>query len=374
MGNLDKLFHPFIATDAKKNWTSFSSPRMEYFGEDIPGVKFYTGFLVAVKEGYMDIPHIHDGADNFFVLTGASLDNIFDAEFEVNMFMGDSPTSMEMYKITKPSIVRVPAGVWHCPLYYKKVVRGVNTIMWYVGESTGRVYPRVGADGKDEIYYEKDNWTHPCKKDPDKLCTYCGLCFNQTEEHIKDYMAPFFKNMASTTKYKDCIMELRADYHKLGDAVICPRAVFKGSSELKNADRQFSFNIVTKPCILGDAEPVSNGQVAEFLWFSGTDTVDPWGTFDAEIEVMLGESPDRMERVVFDKPGVVAIPPGTWRGTVSILRAGQPVCFIPFYPHTKDRYRITRKFVNGEEFLAYADETTIKAPNAGDELYLQMKR
>lgn len=374
MSDLDKLFHPFIATDAKKNWEGYTSPRMDYFGKDIPGVDFNAGFLVAVKEGYMDIPHIHDGADNFFIFTGADLENIFESEFEVDMFMGDSPSSMEMYKITKPSVVRVPAGVWHCPVYYKNIVRGINTMMWYSGQSTGRVYPRVGADGKEEIYYEKDNWVKPCVKDPDRLCTYCGLCFNQSIEHVRNYMKPFYEKMASTQKYKNCVVELKPDHHKLGDAVVSPRAVLNGAADMEGIDRQFSFNVITKPCALGDNEPVSNGQVAEFLWFSGADTVDPWNTFDAEIEVMLGEDPDHMEKVVFDKPGVVGVPPGIWRGAVTVKRAGKPVCFIPWYPHTKGRYKITRKYAGGEAFLAYSDETTIKTPGAGDELYLQMKR
>jgi hypothetical protein len=167
---------------------------------------------------------------------------------------------------------------------------------------------------------------------------------------------------------------LRRDYHKLGGAVMNPRAVFKGKEDMPDTDRQFSFNIITEPCTLGDDEPVSNGQVAEFLWFSGADAVDPWNSFDAEIEVTLGEDPDNMQKVTFDKPGVVAVPPGTWRGAVTVKRAGKPVCFIPWYQHNKERFRITRKIADGKTFLAYDDETTIKEPTAGDELFMQIKR
>lgn len=370
MSQLDELFHPFIATDAKKNWDGYTSPRMDYFGGDIPGVRFNAGFLVATKPGYMDIPHIHDGADNFFILTGPDLSDVFHSEFEVNLFLGDSPTAMEMYRITKPSIVRVPAGVWHCPLFYKDVKGGINTIMWYAGESTGRVYPT--DDGKD-IRYEKDNWTRPCVKDPDRLCTYCGLCFTQSEEHVREYMAPFYENMVSTRKYESCIMELRPMPHKLGDAVRSPRIACRGGEELENLDRSFSFNIIDKPCTLAD-EPLSNGQAAEFLWFSGTDAVDPWNSFDAEIEVMLGEDPDHMEPVTFDRPGVIAVPPGVWRGAVTVKRAGKPVCFIPWYPSPLPRYKLTRKAADGEPVLAYDDAKTIKNPTEADELYLQIGR
>ena len=376
MSNLDKLFHPFIATHDKDNWKSWTSPRMGYFNHgDIPNVDFNAGFLVAAQVGYMDIPHIHDGCDSYFIFTGADLDRIFESEFEVNFFMGDSAVSMEMYKITKPTFVRVPAGVYHCPIYYKKVVRGgLNNMLWYGGLSTGRVYPTLSEDGTEGYGYEKDNWDRVCVKNPDKMCTWCGLCFDQPEDEVKAYMEPFFKNAATTTKYKDCIMELRQDFHKLGDAVISPRAVFKGVSDMPKTDRQFSFNIITAPCTLGDDEPVSNGNEAEFLWFSGVDVVDAFGCFDAEIEIMLGEDPDNMQKVTFDKPGVVAIPPGTWRGAVTVKRVGKPVCFMPCYPSTKDRYKITQKTVDGEKLLVYNDEKTIKNPTAGDELYLQIKR
>ena len=371
---MDKLFHPFIATDEKKNWSSYASPRMEYFNKDIPGVSFGAGFLVAKKIGYMDIPHIHDGSDNYFLITGAELANIFDEELELDFFMGDSAESMEMYHITKPTFIRVPAGVWHCPVYYKKVVRGLNSMLWYGGVSSGRVFPGNDATKPDEYVYEKDNWVRTCLQDPSRMCTWCGLCFDQTEEHVLEYVAPFYKNVSTENKYKDCVMELRQDFHTLGDAVMSPRAVFKGVEDMPNTDRQFSFNIITAPCKLGDDEPVSNGQIAEFLMFSGSDTVDPWTTFDAEIEIMLGDDPDNMQKVIIDKPGIVAIPGGTWRGAITVKRADKPICFIPWYPHTEKRYKITQKVVDGEKVLVYNDESTIKAPTAGDELYMQIKR
>jgi len=378
MGKLDKQFNPFIQTHDKDNWYGYTHPRMTFFNSDdvIPDVPFGTGFLVADKIGTMDIPHIHDGAYNFFVFTGAELDRIFEAEFEVAICIGDSAQSMEIYEITKPSIVSAPPGVFHSPVYFKKVVRGLNTMLSYVGTTKGRVYSRLDENGKEEWLYQKDH-SRPCVKDPDKECTFCGLCFTnpkKTDEAHRREMEPFYKNASTVGKYRDCIVELRKNYHKLGDAVMNPRCVFKGKEDMPDTGYQFSFNIVTAPCTLGDNEPVSNGQIAEFLWFSGTDVVLPWDSLDAEIEVMLGDDPDHMEAVTFDKPGVIAVPAGMWRGTVTVKRLGKPVCFIPYYMQDKPRYKITRKMVDGDSVLVYSDETTIKDPTSGDELYLQIKR
>ena len=378
MGKLEKQFNPFLQTHDKDNWYGYTHPRMTFFNSDdvVPDVPFGTGFLVADKIGMMDIPHIHDGAFNFFVFTGAELDRIFEAEFEVAICIGDSAQSMEIYEITKPSIVSAPPGVFHSPVYFKKVVRGLNTMLSYVGTTKGRVYSRLDANGKEEWFYQKDH-SRPCVKNPDKECTFCGLCFTnpkQTDEDVRRQMEPFYKNASVVGKYKYCIVELRKDYHKLGDAVMNPRCVFKGKEDMPDTGYQFSFNIITAPCRLGDNEPVSNGQIAEFLWFSGTDVVLPWDSFDAEIEVRLGEDPDHMETVIFDRPGVIAVPAGMWRGAVTIKRLRKPVCFIPYYLQDKPRYKITRKIVDGDSVLVYSDGSTIKNPTAGDELYLQIKR
>ena len=190
---------------------------------------------------------------------------------------------------------------------------------------------------------------------------------------MRAYLRPFLENAARTTKYADCIFELKPKVHKLGDKVRCPRAACLGSEELPGLDRQFSINIIDAPCTLGD-EAVSNGRESEYLWFSGADAVDPWTSFDAEIEVMLGLDPEHMEPVRFDKPGVIALPPGTWRGEVRVLRLGKPLCFIPWYQSKKPRYKVTQKDFGGEKVLVYGDRDTITAPTESDEVYLQLER
>ena len=89
---------------------------------------------------------------------------------------------------------------------------------------------------------------------------------------------------------------------------------------------------------------------------------------------MLGENPEQLEPVRFDKPGVIALPPGYWRGEVRVLRAGKPVCFIPWYQSTRPRYKVTSLAAHGKTLLIYNDRDTIQNPTESDELYLQIQR
>ena len=380
MSDLSKLIHPFVKRNNKDNWTRFVNPRFGFHDNDVPGVKFGTGFLVSNQIDIMETPHMHEASSEFFVFTGADLDNIFESEFELDFFLGDSVNTMEVYKITKPTIVCVPPSVWHCPIYYKKVVRGTNTMILLSAPNWGKVLNRHDENGNDELYYES-GFAKMCAKDPSINCTYCGICvseegkWRQTEQDFLDFLEPLYKCAPPHSgKYDKYVFELKEDYHKLGDAVMNPRAVFGGINDMDLAEHQFSFNIITQPVKLGDEEPVSNGQVAEFLWFSGTDVTDAWGSFDAEIEVMVGEDPDNMQKLTINEPAVITIPPGMWRGSINIKRVGKPLCFIPWYPHSKKRYKITKEIAGEKTLLAYNDETTIKIPTAGDELFLQMKR
>ena len=152
-------FHPFEKSDAKANWAGYTSPRMGFFNTEIPDVNFGTGFLVATRWGTMDIPHIHDGAFNYFIFTGADLANVFESEFEVAICLGDSAKSMEIYHITKPSIVVAPPGVVHSPVYFKSC-QGPQYHAALCRAHHGEGLPRYDKDGNEEWTYERISPDH----------------------------------------------------------------------------------------------------------------------------------------------------------------------------------------------------------------------
>ncbi len=55
------------------------------------------------------------------------------------------------------------------------------------------------------------------------------------------------------------------------------------------------------------------------------DMVDPFGSFDAEIELWIGEDIDDMERHIITEPAIVRIPPFTWHCPLRYVRVGKPV-------------------------------------------------
>lgn len=57
----------------------------------------------------------------------------------------------------------------------------------------------------------------------------------------------------------------------------------------------------------------------EYLCFTGYDMLDPWGSFDAEIEFWIGEDLTKLEKHVFKEPTMIRIPPFTWHCPYSII-------------------------------------------------------
>ena len=90
--------------------------------------------------------------------------------------------------------------------------------------------------------------------------------------------------------------------------------------------------------------------------------------------MQVGEDPEHMETVVIDKPGIVTIAPGQWRGAITAKRVGKPVFLQPWYMSGKDRYRLTQKEADGKKVCVFDDASTITEPTQSDELYMFLKK
>ena len=101
-----------------------------------------------------------------------------------------------------------------------------------------------------------------------------------------------------------------------------PQAYFRGASELPGAGINMGWQVFLKPFRL---EVMSHHHdVDEYLFFLGATLPDLVGSFDAEIELFLGEE---YERHVITKATVLYIPRGLEHNPLDVKRLGKPMMF-----------------------------------------------
>jgi hypothetical protein len=158
---------------------------------DFPGSHYHIGFQVFTKSVPMEVPHFHHGADEYLVFVGPHFPDVFDFDATVTMFIGADPDNMEKIVVSKPCVIRVPAGTWHCPIYFNIRKPVMFQATWLDG-IWHKILRREKESGGYEYYYEGDNLRH-CRLEPDKWCNICGKCFaglNETAKDDKAYEKP----------------------------------------------------------------------------------------------------------------------------------------------------------------------------------------
>ena len=64
--------------------------------------------------------HAHD-FDQFLLFVGGDLNNMLDLGGEVELTLSEDGKNLEKFVFTEATMVYVPAGLYHCPLNFKKV-------------------------------------------------------------------------------------------------------------------------------------------------------------------------------------------------------------------------------------------------------------
>lgn len=158
---------------------------------DFPGSHYHIGFQVFTKSVPMEVPHFHHHADEYLVFVGPHFPDVFDYDATVTMFIGKDPENMERIVVDKPCVIRVPAGTWHCPIYFNIRKPLMFQATWLDG-IWHKILRREKEGGGWEYYYEGDN-LRKCRLEPDKWCNICGKCFaglNETAKDNKAYAKP----------------------------------------------------------------------------------------------------------------------------------------------------------------------------------------
>ena len=152
------------------------SPQAYFRGAtQIPGSKYNAGFQIFVRPFFLDrIPHHHD-VDEYLVFLGGAFPNLFDFDASIELTIGKPGDCVETYHIIKPAIVRIPAGVYHCPINFTRVDKPVFFQAILMQDMFSSIYD-TDDGGRKELWY---NGPLPCKKDPEARCDSCRNCIEQ---------------------------------------------------------------------------------------------------------------------------------------------------------------------------------------------------
>lgn len=135
----------------------------------IPGSQYNIGFGLVTEPIFIDpYPHKHP-VDEYLIFGTSSLDaKDWDAHAELTIGLGGDA---EVYAIDQPMTIRIPAGVWHCPMNFIRVDKPVFFQAATIQDMFGGTY--LMPDGERELVY---NGQIKCVLGEDKKCDCCKKC------------------------------------------------------------------------------------------------------------------------------------------------------------------------------------------------------
>jgi mannose-6-phosphate isomerase-like protein (cupin superfamily) len=153
-----------------------ASPQAYFRGStQVPGSKFNVGFQIFERPFFLDrMPHTHD-VDEYLVFLGGTFPNLFDFDAEISLTIGKLGHDDEVFTITEPSVVRIPAGVYHCPINFKKVNKPLFFQAMLMQDMFSLIYD-TDDGGRKELWY---NGPLPCKLRQGEECNSCRECVEE---------------------------------------------------------------------------------------------------------------------------------------------------------------------------------------------------
>lgn len=186
---MEELKHKDLVLELKPQHTEWGdwcySPQLFFRGSpDIPGARFSVGWQIFQKPNQWleKDPHFHR-EEEYLVFINADLFHPEEFDAEIELWLGYDVTKMEKYIITKPTIVRIPGSMWHCPLDFKRIDKPILFQAAYLDGTMGRIAIKADENGNEQFIYGGPETRHGCRLDPTKeKCTACGKCFRLANE------------------------------------------------------------------------------------------------------------------------------------------------------------------------------------------------
>ena len=176
-GNLVHRFEPeYLSHSVDGKDISDDIPRAYFRGGCyIPGSRFNIGYGLVTKPALIDpYPHKHP-TDEYLVFGSETLNaKDWDAYAEITLGLGDDA---EVIAIDQPMTIRIPAGMWHCPLNFIRIDKPMFFQAADVAEMFSGTY--LMPDGEKELVY---NGQIKCVLDEGKKCDCCKKCLSRSWE------------------------------------------------------------------------------------------------------------------------------------------------------------------------------------------------
>jgi mannose-6-phosphate isomerase-like protein (cupin superfamily) len=349
---LPKDFHEWGAT--------YATPRAYFRGiESMQGSRLSMGFTAVLREHVAQFPHFHHSVEEYYWFLGSDLTEVFDFDAEIEIWLGEDPDELEKVVITSPALLRIPPGLWHGPINYKRIGKPVTFSSMYFDGDASKITRRINSDGSVEYPYISASQTHRVNDKTEHRGSYCKATLENTGSHqpsVPDFTADWIDKILSSPptphsgKYDQYMYTFPQEFHKWGETFANPRGKFRGATQLPGAKFYGGFSVVLKSNVM--EVPHIHHANDEYLWFTGSNIEDIFD-FDAEIEVYLGWDPDNMEKVVITAPSVIRVPPNLWHCPVNFKRIDKPVGFLPVYPDGDWSKIIRKENENGDLGYVY---------------------
>jgi hypothetical protein len=107
-------------------------------GSNFPGFPNEVTLFTVVEPGVVSAKHAHDYDELLYFLGGNPM-NFYDFRAEAEILMGEEE---ERYLIDTTTVIYVPKGLMHCPIYFLKVEKPI--MFMHICSSTG--YSRSKGD------------------------------------------------------------------------------------------------------------------------------------------------------------------------------------------------------------------------------------
>ena len=128
-------------------------------------------------------------------------------------------------------------------------------------------------------------------------------------------------------KFDDLIFTIPKEVHKwYGFAA--PRGFFRGTTMMPKAKLYMDFTSITKELVM--EVPHTHHAVDEYLVLATAD-FNNFFDFDAEIDVWLGDDPERMEKFNITEHTIIRVPPKLYHCPINFRRIVKPVLFSSIY-------------------------------------------